>query len=76
MNTIQELDRVVLTQDFPDDGLLAGDVGTAVLLHKGGALEVEVVLPTGAALAVVTAEPGQYRPLGPGDVPHVRTLPV
>lgn len=75
MKNIKELERVVLTADFPDDGLRSGDVGTAVHVYESGSAEIEVVLPTGTSLAVVTARPGQFRRMGPGDVPHVRTVP-
>ena len=33
---IKEHDCVVLTADVPDEGLVAGDVGTVVHIHKGG----------------------------------------
>jgi len=33
---IQELDNVVLTTDLPEYGLERGDIGTVVLLHRGG----------------------------------------
>jgi len=74
MVRVKELEEVVLTADFPDEGLRAGDVGTAVHVYQNGAAEVEVVLPSGYTLGLVTAEPGQFRPIGPGDVPHVRTV--
>jgi hypothetical protein len=76
MRQTRELERVVLTADFPKASLRAGDVGTAVHVYENGAAEVEVVLPSGYTLGLVTAEPGQFRPIGPGDVPHVRTVPV
>jgi hypothetical protein len=34
---INEHDCVVLTQDLPDEGLKAGDIGTVVHIHEGGA---------------------------------------
>ena len=34
---IAELDCVVLTTDLPAENLMAGDVGTVVLIHKEGA---------------------------------------
>jgi len=33
---INELDDVVLTCDLPEHGLSAGDIGTAVLVHRHG----------------------------------------
>ena len=74
MNTPKELDEVVLLQDFPDYGVRKGDVGTIVHLHPGGAAEVEIVLPGGKTLAVISVDTAGYRLLSPNDVPHVRTL--
>jgi hypothetical protein len=34
---ILEHECVVLTQDLPDEGLQAGDIGTVVHIHQGGA---------------------------------------
>ena len=33
---IDELEQVVLTRDLPNEQLKAGDVGTVVLVHRGG----------------------------------------
>jgi len=39
---MREMDLVVLTRDVLDLGLRAGDIGTVVLVHRGGAgYEVE-----------------------------------
>ena len=35
---IKEHDCVVLTNDLPEEGLEAGDVGTVVHIHKNGEL--------------------------------------
>ena len=44
---IKEHDCVVLTAHVPDDGLMAGDVGTVVHIHKGGeGYEVEFAAGT------------------------------
>ena len=41
---MKEHDRIVLTSDFPEEGLKTGDVGTVVRIHRGGeAFEVEFV---------------------------------
>jgi hypothetical protein len=56
-------------------GLVAGDVGTVVHGHQGGvAFEVEFTTVTGRTVAVTTVAAGQVRPLGRGDIPHVREL--
>jgi len=42
-----------------EEGLLAGDVGTIVHIHKGGvACEVEFITLTGRTVAVATVEAG------------------
>jgi hypothetical protein len=75
MNTINELDAVVLTTELPEYGLVRGDVGTAVLVHNGGAaFEVEFVGYDGQTVALVTLDRGQVRPLQTRDIPHAREL--
>ena len=72
---IQELERVVLTKDLPEEHLQAGDLGTVVLVHgKGAAYEVEFLTLKGRTLAVVTLEASEVRPIGPGDIPHARKV--
>jgi hypothetical protein len=45
---IHERDYIVLTQDSPDDGLKAGDVGTVVHIPRdAAAYEVEFMTLTG-----------------------------
>ena len=72
---IQEHDCIVLTQDIPDEGLRAGDVGTVVHIHGDAAgYEVEFVTLTGQTVAVATVLPSQLRPVSPRDLTHVREL--
>ncbi len=72
---ISEHDCIVLTQDIADEGLQAGDVGTVVHIHGGGAAyEVEFMTLTGETVAVATVLKSQLRPVGPRDVSHVREL--
>ena len=72
---IKEHDCVVLTADLPGEGLKAGDVGTVVHIHKGGAAyEVEFTTLDGRTLAVATVEINQLRPVSRRDVAHVREL--
>ena len=72
---IQEHDCVVLTADFPDEGLVAGDVGTVVHIHKGGeGYEVEFMTLTGETVAIVTLLAAQMRPLNRRDLAHSREL--
>jgi hypothetical protein len=51
---IKELDSVVLTRDFPEHGLIAGDVGCAVHVHSDSAFEVEFVAADGKTIALLT----------------------
>jgi hypothetical protein len=72
---IKEHDCVVLTADLPEDGLLAGDVGTIVHIHNAGeAYEVEFATLTGRTVAVTTVESRQLRAVNPQDLNHVREL--
>ncbi len=72
---INEHDCVVLTQDVPDSDLEAGDIGTVVHVHPGGAgYEVEFMTLAGKTMAVVTLLPAQVRPIQSRDVAHVREL--
>lgn len=72
---INEHEIVVLTEDVADVGLEAGDIGTVVHVHKGGAgYEVEIMTLAGETVAVVTLRPAQVRSIQPRDVAHVREL--
>jgi len=72
---IKELDDVVLLTDLPLKGLARGDVGTVVLVHRGGeGYEVEFTALDGETLAVVTLAASQVRPAGRREIAHVREL--
>ena len=72
---IQEHDCVVLTNDLPAVGLVAGDVGMVVHVHQGGAAyEVEFVPMTGRTVAVTTVAASELRPVSRQDLSHVREL--
>ena len=72
---IKEHECVVLTKNLPAEGLEAGDVGTVVHLHKGGAAyEVEFMTLTGETVAIVTLRAGEVRPLNRRDLAHTREL--
>jgi hypothetical protein len=72
---IEEHDCVVLTDDLPDEGLVAGDIGTVVHIHQSGAgYEVEFMSLAGETLAVATLLPSQVRPVARRDIAHVREL--
>lgn len=74
-----ELEVVVLTRDFPAEGLVAGDVGTIVGIYSDQrAYEVEFVTTGGTTAAVMTLEAESIRPRSASEITHVRevTLPV
>jgi len=72
---IKELDSVVLTEDLPEYGLKRGDIGTVVLIHKGGVgYEVEFVTLDGETVAVVTLHPSQIRSVGEREIASVRKV--
>lgn len=72
---MKEHDCVVLTADLPNEKLKAGDVGTIVHVHKGGAAyEVEFMTLDGRTVAVVTANSSQLRPVSSRDLSHAREL--
>ncbi len=72
---IRELDTVVLTTDLPEYGLRAGDIGTVVLVHRGGAgYEVEFMTMGGETITVVSLHASQVRPVGSREIAHVRTI--
>jgi len=59
---IQEHDGIVLTENLPAETLEAGDVGTVIHIHPGGAAyEVELMTLTGQTIAVTTVLPTQPR---------------
>jgi hypothetical protein len=72
---LKDHDCVVLTANLPEEGLLAGDVGTIIHIHKDGvAYEVEFITLTGTTIAVATVEASQLRPVRRQDINHVREL--
>ena len=74
---IKEHDCIVLTKDLATDGLEAGDIGTVVHVHDGGAgYEVEFMTLTGKTVTIATLLPTQLRPIAPRDIAHVRELQV
>lgn len=71
----KELDDVILACDLPEHDLSAGDIGTVVLVHRGGAgYEVEFTSLDGDTLAVVTLMADQVRPVRSSAIAHVREL--
>ncbi len=74
---IKELETVVLTNDIPEHGLMAGDIGAVVLVHGSGrSYEVEFVTLSGDTVAVVTVKPEQVRRIQEGEIAHARMVTV
>jgi hypothetical protein len=72
---IKEHDCIVLTEDLPQEGLKAGDIGTVVHIHQHGAgYEVEFMTLAGETITVVTLLGSQVRPFARHDIAHVREL--
>ena len=72
---MRELEMVVLRRDRPEAKLEAGDVGTVVLAHAGGAgFEVEFATLAGETIAVVTVPAEDLRAIAPDEIAHVRRV--
>jgi hypothetical protein len=72
---IQELERVALTDDLPEHGLKAGDMGMVVHVYgeyKG--YEVEFVTVNGELVALVSVYPSQIRQLEPDEIASARRV--
>lgn len=77
MKTIKELDQVVLSRDLPEYGLCTGDIGTVVLVHRGGkGYEVEFIALDGETIAVTTLMANEIRPIGSKEMAHVRSMSI
>lgn len=77
MKAIKELDEVILTRDLPEYGLCAGDIGTLVLVHRGGeGYEVEFMTLDGETKAVTALMADEVRPIGSREMAHARALNV
>jgi hypothetical protein len=72
---IKELEQIVLTADFPEHGLVSGDLGTVVDIYVDGeAYEVEFMTLDGDTVAVVTVRKDQLRAIGAREIPHARAV--
>ena len=72
---IKELDLAALAVDLPAHGLVAGDIGTVVMVHgKGEGYEVEFMTSDGETIAVLSLEANKVRPLAGHEVLHAREL--
>jgi hypothetical protein len=77
MDEIQLLEMVIVTVDIPDEGILAGDVGTVVDVYTQLSLgyEVEFTTADGSSRALVTLAPSQLRRPLLTDILTTRQLP-
>lgn len=72
---ITALDPVVLTNELPEHGLRAGDVGTVVLVHRNGeGFEVEFVALDGETVAVATLFASQVRSIQRREITNARKV--
>ena len=73
---IQELENVVLSVALPEYGLKQGDIGTVVLVHRGGeGYEVEFMTLDGETVAVVSLFASQVRLLvGHREIANARPI--
>jgi len=72
---IEELERIVLTEDLPAHRLQAGDIGTVVLVYADGkGYEVEFCTLSGETIDVVTVDGKQIRRAADAEIPHARRL--
>ncbi|RMG81168.1 MAG: DUF4926 domain-containing protein [Chloroflexi bacterium] len=70
---IQEFEQAVLTEDLPEYGLVAGDVGTVVdITTDGKHATLEFFNFAGETIAVALVEIHQVRPLNANEVIHAR----
>jgi len=72
---IQEFERAVLVTDLPDEGLVAGDVGTVVdITGDGKAATLEFFNFAGQTVAVALVGIDQVRPAGANEILHARPV--
>lgn len=74
---ISEHEVVALAVDLPEYGLRVGDLGTVVMVHRGGeGYEVEFMTLDGETIDVVTLESSQIRPIEEREIANARKLPA
>ncbi len=67
------MDTVILVKDYPDQGLVKGNMGAVVMVHDGGnAFEVEFVTLACDTLGVLTMTADEVWPISARDVPHAK----
>ena len=72
---INELDIVALTRPLPEFGLVAGDIGTVVMIHEAGkGYSVEFMTLNGTTVAVTTLPADDVRPIRERDIANARQV--
>ncbi|MBI3985762.1 MAG: DUF4926 domain-containing protein [Lentisphaerae bacterium] len=72
---IGEHERIVLTRNLLEQGLIEGDVGTVVHVHPcGEAFEVEFVALDGETAAIATLRADQVRAVHKHEITHARQM--
>ena len=75
MSAIAELDHVALARDYPEHGLVAGDIGCVMMVHQDGAgYTIEFVSLGGETVAILTVESAAVRQPGTREIAHVREM--
>jgi hypothetical protein len=75
--SLKELDLAALRRDLPDFGLVAGDIGTVLLVYGNGeAYEVEFVAADGETIALETLRADEVAPVVGHEILHARKLPA
>jgi hypothetical protein len=74
---LRELELAALRRDLPAYGLVAGDIGTVVLVYRGGeAYEVEFVAADGETVALETLRAEEVEAVVGHEILHARKLPA
>lgn len=72
---IKEMDSIALTTDLPELGLISGDIGVVVMIHRDGeGYEVEFATLYGETVAVTTLSANQVRPIADREIAHARAV--
>lgn len=75
MPGIAELDHVALARDFPEHGLVSGDIGCVMMVHEDGkGFTIEFVSLGGKTVAILTVVAAAIRQLGAREIAHVREM--
>jgi hypothetical protein len=74
---LEELELAASRRDLPTHGLVAGDIGTVVLVYRDGeAYEVEFVAANGETIAVETLRADEVESVTGHEILHARKLPA